>query len=74
MRRLMPSKSTTSFFLSSIFVVPRSSFALFGPTDPRLWGPWPSGGLNEPWAASGTIQRRGNVWLVQNPDILERRD
>jgi heptosyltransferase-3 len=41
--------------------------ALFGPTDPRLWGPWPATGLTEPWAPSGTIQRRGNVWLVQNP-------
>lgn len=41
--------------------------ALFGPTDPRLWGPWPHGGLGEPWDASGTIQNRGNVWLVQNP-------
>jgi heptosyltransferase-3 len=40
--------------------------ALFGPTDPRLWGPWPAGGLDEPWAASGSIQRRGNVWLVQH--------
>jgi heptosyltransferase III len=41
--------------------------ALFGPMDPRVWGPWPIGGLAEPWAASGTIQQRGNVWLVQNP-------
>lgn len=41
--------------------------ALYGPTDPRLWGPWPAGGLDVPWAASGSIQRRGNVWLVQNP-------
>jgi heptosyltransferase-3 len=41
--------------------------ALFGPTDPRLWGPWPVQGLDAPWAPSGTIQRRGNVWLVQNP-------
>lgn len=40
--------------------------ALYGPTDPRLWGPWPSAGLAEPWAASGTVQRRGNVWLVQH--------
>ena len=40
---------------------------LFGPTDPRVWGPWPIGGLDTPWAVSGTIQRRGNVWLVQNP-------
>ena len=41
--------------------------ALYGPTDPRLWGPWPIGGLDRPWAAAGTIQNRGNVWLVQNP-------
>ena len=43
------------------------TIALYGPTDPRLWGPWPRGGLERPWAAAGTIQRRGNVWLVQNP-------
>ncbi len=41
--------------------------ALYGPTDPRLWGPWPVGGLDSPWNAAGTIQQRGNVWLVQNP-------
>lgn len=41
--------------------------ALYGPTDPRIWGPWPVGGLDRPWEASGTIQHRGNVWLVQNP-------
>lgn len=41
--------------------------ALFGPTDPRLWGPWPRDGLMSPWQASGQIQQRGNVWLVQNP-------
>ena len=41
--------------------------ALYGPTDPRLWGPWPRGGLDPPWQAAGTVQRRGNVWLVQNP-------
>ncbi len=41
--------------------------ALFGPMDPRVWGPWPFGGLDVPWAARGTIQHRGNVWLVQNP-------
>jgi heptosyltransferase-3 len=40
--------------------------ALYGPTDPRLWGPWP-GGAAQPWEAAGTIQHRGNVWLVQNP-------
>jgi heptosyltransferase-3 len=43
------------------------TIALFGPTDPRLWGPVPAGGLDSMWDASGTIQRRSNVWLVQNP-------
>ena len=41
--------------------------ALFGPTDPRLWGPWPAGGLSEMWDAAGSVQQRGNVWLVQHP-------
>jgi heptosyltransferase III len=41
--------------------------AIYGPTDPRLWGPWPVGGLDTAWAASGSSQRRGNVRLVQNP-------
>jgi heptosyltransferase-3 len=41
--------------------------ALYGPTDPRLWGPVPAAGLAPLWQAAGTIQRRGNVWLVQNP-------
>ncbi|RDV05109.1 glycosyltransferase family 9 protein [Undibacter mobilis] len=39
--------------------------ALFGPTDPRLWGPWPVGGLSDMWADIGAVQQRGNVWLVQ---------
>jgi heptosyltransferase-3 len=45
----------------------RPTVALFGPMDPRVWGPWPVGGLSLPWQASGTIQNRGNVWIVQNP-------
>ena len=40
--------------------------ALYGPTDPRRFGPWPVGAVGG-WEAAGTIQRRGNVWLVQNP-------
>ena len=43
--------------------------AVFGPTDPRLWGPWPQQGLSEPWrdaGENGAAQRRGNVVLVQN--------
>ena len=41
--------------------------ALFGPMDPRVWGPFPVGGASTPWAASGTVQNRGNVFLVQTP-------
>ncbi len=43
------------------------AIALFGPTDPRLWGPVPAEGLEPMWDAAGTVQRRKNVWLVQNP-------
>jgi heptosyltransferase III len=42
------------------------TIALYGPTDPRLWGPFPTGGLTPIWAATGKIQQRGNVSLVQN--------
>ena len=41
--------------------------AIYGATSPRLIGPWPVGGLAEPWQPAGTIQQRGNVWVVQNP-------
>jgi len=41
--------------------------ALYGPASPHVIGPWPIGGLQQPWARAGTIQRRGNVWVVQNP-------
>jgi len=40
---------------------------LYGPASPHVIGPWPIGGLDRPWARAGTIQRRGNVWVVQNP-------
>jgi heptosyltransferase-3 len=43
------------------------TIALYGPTSPRLIGPWPVGGLADPWDHAGTIQHRGNVWVVQNP-------
>jgi heptosyltransferase-3 len=40
--------------------------ALFGPTDPVKWGPWPAGhaGSDNPWRRYGS-QRVGNVALVQ---------
>lgn len=40
--------------------------ALFGPTDPVRWGPWPAAGLDQPWEQAAFVQRRGNVWLVQD--------
>jgi heptosyltransferase-3 len=41
--------------------------AIYGPVSPRGIGPWPIGGLREPWQSAGTIQNRGNAWVVQNP-------
>jgi heptosyltransferase-3 len=41
--------------------------AIYGPTSPRLHGPWPVGGLARPWDHAGTVQHHGNVWVVQNP-------
>jgi heptosyltransferase-3 len=43
------------------------TIGLYGPASPHVIGPWPIGGLDRPWARAGTIQRRGNVWVVQNP-------
>jgi heptosyltransferase-3 len=42
---------------------------LFGPTDPRLWGPLPRGGLDSPYAPVAASQRRGNVLLLQQPSL-----
>jgi heptosyltransferase-3 len=40
--------------------------ALYGPTDPRLWGPWPAGAQAEPRRAPRAPPRRGPVVLVQH--------
>lgn len=42
--------------------------ALYGPTDPAIWGPWPvrAGRVFQRVAAQ---QLRGNVLLLQNPDL-----
>jgi len=57
-----PDTSVTHLAAASVC----STVALYGPTDPRLWGPWPAGGLDAPWAAAGANQHRGNVWLLQH--------
>jgi len=41
--------------------------AIYGPASPSHIGPWPLGAVGVPWAAAGTIQHCGNVWVVQNP-------
>jgi lipopolysaccharide heptosyltransferase III len=44
------------------------TLSLFGPTDPRLWGPWPNGFAGRsPYrrSAPGGIQRQGNITLIQ---------
>jgi heptosyltransferase-3 len=63
--RLFVGPDTSTTHLAAATGCP--TVALFGPTDPRIWGPWPAGGLATPWDASGAIQQRGNVVLVQNP-------
>lgn len=45
------------------------SVALFGPTDPRLWGPLPSSGLERAYDKVVAIQLRGNVSLLQEPTL-----
>jgi len=42
------------------------TIALFGPSDPVRWGPWPHGhpANANPWRRTGS-QRRGNVHLIQ---------
>jgi heptosyltransferase-3 len=44
--------------------------ALFGPSSPSKWGPWPAtlkAGAASPWLMRGT-QQRGNVLLLQGED------
>lgn len=44
------------------------SIALFGPSNPVKWGPWPKGwqGPVSPWSRQGSA-RHGNVHLLQGP-------
>jgi len=43
--------------------------AIFGPTDPRLWGPLPQSGLAQPYEKVLALQERGNVALLQEPTL-----
>lgn len=67
--------------LATLFVGPDTSLthvaaacgtptvALFGPTDPSIWGPMPAGAERRPYQRVAALQRRGNVLLLQNPDL-----
>lgn len=46
----------------------RPTVALFGPSSPVAWGPWPQGfseNLDSPWTMTAPLQQRKNVWIVQ---------
>lgn len=43
--------------------------ALFGPTDPRLWGPLPMRGLAQPYEKVLALQTRDHVLLLQEPSL-----
>lgn len=45
------------------------TLALFGPTDPVIWGPLPAGAAAEPYRRVAAEQRRGNVLLLQNDSL-----
>jgi heptosyltransferase-3 len=45
----------------------RPTVALYGPASPHRIGPWPIDGLEHTWKPADTIQRRSNIWVVQNP-------
>lgn len=45
------------------------TLALYGPTDPVIWGPTPAGVRVAAYEHVAASQRRGNVLLLQNPDL-----
>lgn len=42
--------------------------AIFGPTDPSIWGPWPAGfnGEQTPWQTRGPLQQVNNITIIQD--------
>ena len=62
--RLYVGPDTVATHLAAATGVP--TVALFGPSNPVKWGPWPAQWTADasPWVRRGSA-RRGNVWLVQ---------
>ncbi len=76
--RVYAGPDTATTHLAAALGVPTA--ALFGPTDPLKWGPWPHSHhtLENPWRRVGS-QRLGNVAIVQGaatctPCLLEGCD
>ncbi|MDX3904354.1 MAG: glycosyltransferase family 9 protein [Pigmentiphaga sp.] len=63
--RLYVGPDTATTHLAAACATP--TVALYGPTDPRLWGPWPGDGQAPGWKKAAPVQRRSNVTLLQNP-------
>jgi len=64
--RLFVGPDTATTHLAAACATP--TVALFGPTDPRIWGPWPAREAAG-YARVALHQRRGNVLLLQNPEL-----
>ena len=76
--RLYTGPDTVTTHMAAALGVP--TIALFGPSDPQKWGPWPKGHVSEssPYRLKGT-QRLRNVYLLQGeghcvPCLLEGCD
>ena len=56
---------TVTTHLAAAMNIP--TVAIFGPSNPVKWGPWPAGYLQEhsPWQMVGALQRVNNVALLQ---------
>lgn len=64
--RLFVGPDTAVTHLAAAIGVP--TIALFGPSNPVKWGPWPKDCATKtsPWPKVGSLQRN-NVWLIQGP-------
>lgn len=64
--RLFVGPDTAVTHLAAATGIP--TIALFGPSNPVKWGPWPKDwpAGESPWPFVGS-RRQGNVWLIQGP-------